>query len=62
MKKYNFYYNSILLMIARNPDFQKKAQETCLTIWADGNKCSFADDVSNKASMEVDRLIDLELI
>ena len=62
MKRYNFYYNNILLMIARNPDFQKKAGNTCPTIWADGSECSFADDISNKASMEVDRLIDLELI
>ena len=60
--KYNFYYLEIMHLIIRCPTFQKKAQETCPTIWANGNKCSFADDVSNKASMEVDRLIDLELI
>lgn len=60
--KHNFYYNSILLIITRYPSFQKKAQNTCPTRWADGNRCSFADDVLNKASMEIDRLIDLELI
>lgn len=59
---YNFYYLEIMNMIIRSPDFQKKSENTCPTIWADGSKCSFADDVSNKASMEVDRLRDLELI
>ena len=59
---YNFYYREIMHLIIKNPDFQKKAENTCPTMWADGSKCSFADDISNKASMEVDRLIDLELI
>lgn len=59
---YNFYYREIMHLIIKNPDFQKKAENTCPTMWADGRKCSFADDISNKASMEVDRLIDLELI
>ena len=58
---YNFYYREIMHLIIKCPDFQKKAENTCPT-WADGRKCSFADDISNKASMEVDRLIDLELI
>ena len=59
---YNFYYREIMHLIIKNPDFQKKAENTCPTMWADGSKCTFADDISNKASMEVDRLIDLELI
>lgn len=62
MNKYNFYYLEIMHLIIRCPTFQKKAQETCPTIWADGSECSFADDVSNKASMEIDRLRDLDLI
>lgn len=49
-------------LIIRCSGFQKKAENTCPTMWADGSRCSFADDVSNKASMEIDRLIDLELI
>ena len=59
---YKFYYREIMHLIIKYPDFQKKAENICPTIWADGSKCSFADDISNKASMEVDRLIDLELI
>lgn len=59
---YNFYYLEIMHLIIKSQDFQKKAENTCPTMWADGSKCSFADDISNKASMEVDRLIDLELI
>lgn len=59
---YNFYYLEVMNLIIKCPDFQKKAENTCPTMWADGSKCSFADDISNKASMEVDRLIDLELI
>ena len=51
-----------MMLIIGNAAFQKKAENTCPTIWPDGSKCSFADDVSNKASMEIDRLIDLELI
>lgn len=59
---YNFYYLEVMHLIIKSQDFQKKAENTCPTMWADGSKCSFADDISNKASMEVDRLIDLELI
>ena len=49
-------------LIIRCSGFKNKVERTCPTIWADGSECSFADDISNKASMEVDRLIDLELI
>lgn len=49
-------------MIIRYPDFKRKVSNTCPTIWADGSKCLFADDASNKASMEIDRLRDLDLI
>ena len=62
MKRYNFYYLEIMHMIIRYSDFKRKVSNTCPTRWADGSKCSFADDASNKASMEIDRLIDLELI
>lgn len=60
--KTKFYYCTILHMIARNKDFQKNCMNTCPTIWGDGTKCSIADDISNKASMEVDYLIDFDLI
>lgn len=59
---YNFYYLEIMNMIIGHPDFKRKVSNTCPTIWADGNKCSFADDASNKAFMEVERLRDLDLI
>lgn len=59
---YNFYYLEIMNMIIRHPDFKRKVSNTCPTIWADGSKCSFADDASNKAFMEVERLRDLDLI
>ena len=60
--KYKFYYCSVLQLIANNKEFQDKASCTCPTMWGDGTKCSIADDISNKASMEVDFLIDLDLI
>lgn len=60
--KTKFYYCTILHMIARNKDFQENCMNTCPTIWGDGTKCSIADDISNKASMEVDYLIDFDLI
>lgn len=60
--KTKFYYCTILHMIARNKDFQEKCMNTCPTMWGDGTKCSIADDISNKASMEVDYLIDFDLI
>ena len=49
-------------LIIRCAGFKDKVEKTCPTMWADGSECSFADDASNKASMELDRLIDLELI
>lgn len=59
---YNLYYITIMHLIIRCEGFQDKVERTCPTMWADGSKCSFADDASNKASMEVDRLRDLDLI
>lgn len=60
--KYNFYYLEIMNLIIRCSGFKNKVKSTCPTMWADGSECSFADDASNKASMEVDRLRDLDLI
>ena len=62
MNDYNFYYSSIMFMLVRSNDFKRKVSNTCPTRWADGSECSFADDASNKASMEIDRLRDLDLI
>lgn len=59
---YDLYYITIMHLIIRCAGFQNKVQNTCPTMWADGSECSFADDASNKASMEVDRLRDLDLI
>lgn len=61
-QKEKFYYCSILQLIASNKDFHKKCMNSCPTMWADGTICSIADDISNKASMEIDWLIDLDLI
>lgn len=61
-EKTKFYYCTILNMIARNKDFQESCMNSCPTMWGDGTKCSIADDISNKASMEVDYLIDFDLI
>lgn len=60
--KKKFYYCTILQLIASNKDFQENCLKSCPTMWGDGTKCSIADDISNKASMEVDWLIDLDLI
>lgn len=60
--RYDLYYITIMHLIIRCSGFQKKAERTCPTRWSDGSECSFADDASNKASMEIDRLRDLDLI
>ena len=60
--KEKFYYRTVLQLIASNKDFQEKSMNSCPTMWSNGTKCSIADDISNKASMEVDFLIDLDLI
>ena len=60
--KTKFYYCTVLQLIASNKDFQENCMNSCPTMWGDGTKCSIADDISNKASMEVDWLIDLDLI
>lgn len=60
--KTKFYYCTILNMIAQNKSFQEKCMSSCPTMWYDGTRCPIADDISNKASMEVDYLIDLDLI
>lgn len=60
--KEKFYYCTILQLIASNKDFQESCMNSCPTMWGDGTKCSIADDISNKASMEVDYLIDFDLI
>lgn len=60
--KEKFYYCTVLQLIASNKDFQENCLKSCPTMWGDGTKCSIADDISNKASMEVDLLIDLDLI
>lgn len=60
--KTKFYYCTVLQLIASNKDFQESCMNSCPTMWGDGTKCSIADDISNKASMEVDWLIDLDLI
>ena len=62
MEKYWLYYTTIMNLIIRYPRFQDKVVRTCPTMWADGSKCSFADDVSNKAFLEVERLICLDFI
>ena len=59
---YNLYYNSIICLIANFPNFQKKASRTCPTIWADGTTCSPMEDTLNKAFLEVERLVWLDLI
>ena len=59
---YNFYYSTIIRLIANFPDFQKKAENSCPTMWANGEICPYVHDVSNKAFLEVERLDYLDLI
>lgn len=59
---FKFYYDSVICLIAQYPEFQKKVQETCPTFWADGTICSPIEDALNKAFLEVERLVWLDLI
>lgn len=61
-KRFKFYYNSVILLIAQYPEFQKKVNRTCPTFWVDGSTCSPVDDTLNKAFLEVERLVWLDLI
>lgn len=61
-KKFKFYYNSIIVLIAQYQEFQKKAENTCPTFWTDGSICSPIEDALNKAYLEVERLVWLDLI
>ena len=49
-------------LIANYPEFQTIVENTCPTRWADGTICSPADDTMNKAFMETELLMELELI
>ena len=60
--KFEYYYRFVLLLIASNKEFQKNCLNSCSTMWSNGEKCSISDDISNKASMEIEYLIDLDLI
>lgn len=59
---YKFYYNNIIRLIAEYKPFQQKASETCPTFWSDGTVCSPIEDTLNKAYLEVERLVWLDLI
>lgn len=59
---YSFYYNSIISLIAGYKPFQKKAESSCPTMWANGEICPYVHDISNKAFLEVERLDYLDLI
>ena len=58
----DFYFNTIMYLIAKYPGFQNKVENTCPTRWADNTVCSPADDTLNKAFMETELLVELDLI
>lgn len=58
----NYYLGLVTALIAQSPEFQKISQNTCPTRWADDSICSPADDTMNKAFMEAEYLMELELI
>lgn len=61
-KKYSYYYDTIIYLIAGYKPFQEKVSRTCPTIWADGTTCSPMEDTLNKAFLELEMLDYLDLI
>lgn len=59
---YEYYFDVVMHLIANHPDFQTIVENTCPTRWSDGTICSPADDTMNKAFMETELLMELELI
>ena len=57
-----YFENLIINIIGTYPEFQKIVESTCPTRWADGSICPPADDTMNKAFMEYELLVELELI
>ena len=58
----DYYFYTIMCLIAKYPEFQNKVANTCPTRWLDGTVCPPADDTRNKAFMETEMLMELELI
>ena len=59
---YEYYFDVVMHLIANYHEFQTIVENTCPTRWADGTICSPADDTMNKAFMETELLMELELI
>ena len=59
---YEYYFDVVMHLIANYPDFQIIVENNCPTRWSDGTICSPADDTMNKAFMETELLMELELI
>ena len=62
MWKPDYYRCLVMGIIEMYPAFDEIVTSTCPTYWIDGTVCSYSDDRSNKASMEVDYLIDMGLL
>lgn len=58
----NWYFGVVMHLIAQYPAFQNIVESTCPTRWIDGTVCPPADDTMNKAFMETELLMELELI
>lgn len=59
---FNFYHGVVMHLIGQYPGFQNVVTSTCPTRWVDGSVCPPADDTLNKAFMEVELLMELDLI
>lgn len=59
---YNYYFDVVMHLIAEYPAFQTIVENTCPTRWLDGSICPPADDTMNKAFMETELLMELDLI
>lgn len=57
-----YYFSVVMHLIAKYPAFQTIVENTCPTRWLDGSICSPADDTVNKAFMETELLMELDLI
>ena len=59
---YDYYTFLVTGILESYPAFQNLCANTCPTIWANGEVCSPQEDCSNKASLEFDLLMALDLI
>lgn len=53
----SYYIELVMGLVASSPGFQEIVENSCPTRWLDGSICSPADDLMNKAFMEVDILL-----